>query len=268
MREIASSAPRPLGLVPTMGAVHAGHIALMDRARRENTTVVTSLFVNPTQFDDQGDFEEYTRDAERDLAQFAASGTDIAFTPSAAEVYPPGFSASISVGAVAERLEGASRPGHFAGVATVVCKLLAIVRPDRAYFGQKDAQQCAVVRRLNADLNLGADIVAVPTVRDPDGLALSSRNQRLSAGERESARALHAALRLAQKLWAEGISDPARVKAEMLRLIDAQEGVSVDYVSVVDPDTFEEVDTLRRHAVVAIAVRVGKTRLIDNVALD
>ena len=203
MREAADSSPRPLGLVPTMGAVHAGHIALMDRARLENATVVTSLFVNPTQFNDQADFDGYARDSERDLAKFAASGTDIAFTPSAEEVYPPGFSTSICMGAVAERLEGAFRPGHFVGVATVVCKLLSAIRPDRAYFGQKDAQQCAIIRRLNADLNLGAEIAVVPTVRDSDGLALSSRNNRLSASERESARVLFGALRLAQKLCAE-----------------------------------------------------------------
>ena len=268
MRAIARSSPRPLGLVPTMGAVHAGHIALMDRARSENTTVVTSLFVNPTQFDDQDDFEEYARDAERDLAQFEASGADIAFTPSAAEVYPPGFSTSISVGAVAERLEGASRPGHFAGVVTVVCKLFSIVRPDRAYLGQKDAQQCAVIRRLNEDLNLGAEIVVVPTVRDSDGLALSSRNERLSAYERRSALSIPAGLRLAQQYWADGVTDAAQVKAAMLQHFAAHDGVSVDYVSAAAPDTFEELEILESHAVVAIAARVGKTRLIDNVVLD
>ena len=268
MREAADSSPKPLGLVPTMGAVHAGHIALMDRARLENATVVTSLFVNPTQFNDQADFEGYARDSERDLAKFAASGTDIAFTPSVEEVYPSGFSTRICMGAVAKRLEGAARPGHFAGVATVVCKLLSAIRPDRAYFGQKDAQQCAIIRRLNADLNLGAKIAVVPTVRDSDGLALSSRNYRLSASERESARVLYGALRLAQKLCAEGVTDAVQVKAQMLRLIDAQNDVRLDYVSIVDPDTFEEVDVVERSAVVAIAACVGSTRLIDNVVLE
>ena len=268
MREAAESSPRPLGLVPTMGAVHAGHIALMDRARLENATVVTSLFVNPTQFNDQADFEGYARDSERDLAKFAASGTDIAFTPSVEEVYPSGFSTSICMGAVAKRLEGAARPGHFAGVATVVCKLLSAIRPDRAYFGQKDAQQCAIIRRLNADLNLGAEIAVVPTVRDSDGLALSSRNNRLRASERESARVLFGALRLAQKLCAEGVTDAVQVKAQMLRLIDARNDVRLDYVSIVDPDTFEEVDVVERSAVVAIAACVGSTRLIDNVVLE
>ena len=268
MREAADSSPRPLGLVPTMGAVHAGHIALMDRARLENATVVTSLFVNPTQFNDQADFEGYARDSERDLAKFAASGTDIAFTPSVVEVYPSGFSTSICMGAVAKRLEGAARPGHFAGVATVVCKLLSVIRPDRAYFGQKDAQQCAIIRRLNADLNLGAEIAVVPTVRDSDGLALSSRNNRLSASERESARVLYGALRLAQKLSAERVTGAVQVKAQMLRLIDAQNDVRLDYVSIVDPDTFEEVDVVERSAVVAIAACVGSTRLIDNVVIE
>lgn len=267
MREVAVSAVRPLGLVPTMGAVHAGHIALMNRARRESDTVVTSLFVNPTQFDDHDDFEDYARDLERDLAQFEASGTDVAFTPSVDEMYPPGFSTSISVGSVADRLEGAARLGHFAGVATVVCKLFAAVRPDRAYLGQKDAQQCAVIRRLNADLNLGAEIVIVPTVRDSDGLALSSRNQRLSASERKSAQSLYAALRLAQRLWSEGTSDAAKVKASMLELITAQDGLCVDYVSIADPDSFEELEAVERSAVVAVAARVGKTRLIDNLVL-
>ena len=267
MRDVAGSATRPLGLVPTMGAVHAGHIALMNRARRDNATVVTSLFVNPTQFDDHDDFEDYARDLERDLAQFEVSGTDVAFTPSVDEMYPPGFSTSISVGSVADRLEGAARLGHFAGVATVVCKLFAAVRPDRAYLGQKDAQQCAVIRRLNADLNLGAEIVIVPTVRDSDGLALSSRNQRLSASERKSAQSLYAALRLAQRLWSEGTSDPAKVKASMLELITAQDGLCLDYVSIADPDSFEELEAVERSAVVAVAARVGKTRLIDNLVL-
>ncbi len=268
MAEVAGSAPRPLGLVATMGAVHAGHIALMERARRDNATVVTSLFVNPTQFDDKDEFEEYARDSERDLAQFEACGTDIAFTPLVEQVYPPGFTTSVSVGAVADRLEGAARPGHFTGVATVVCKLLVAVRPNRAYFGQKDAQQCAVIRRLNVDLNLGAEIIVLPTVRDSDGLALSSRNQRLSASERKSALSLYAALLLAQQLWHEGVSDATQVKAAMLELLDAQDGVCLDYVSIAHPDTFEELDSLERSAVVAIAARVGKTRLIDNFVLE
>lgn len=268
MREIAGAAARPLGLVPTMGAVHAGHVALMERVRLENSTVVTSLFVNPIQFDDSYDFESYTRDIERDLAEFESSGTDFAFTPAVGEVYPPGFSTSIRVGKVAERLEGAFRPGHFTGVATVVCKLLAAIRPDCVYFGQKDAQQCAVVRRLNADLDLGAKIIVVPTVRDPDGLALSSRNARLSDSERASALVLYKALQLAEKLWVGGVRDAEHIRSRMRRLIDGQAGVCPEYISVADPDTFEEIDHIEGPVVVSLAACVGGTRLIDNVVLE
>ena len=268
MREAAASAARPLGLVPTMGAVHAGHAALMGRARSENETVVTSLFVNPKQFGPSEDFDGYPRDFARDLAQFEACGTDIAFTPPVEEVYPPGFSTSVDVGAIAERLEGAARPGHFSGVATVVCKLLATVRPDRAYFGQKDAQQCLVVRRLNADLDLGAEIVVVPTVRDPDGLALSSRNVYLSGDERSSALVLHRSLRLARSLWEQGVRDAGEIRTRMRSLIDNEPGVRADYVSVADPARLDELDLVEPPALVSVAARVGKTRLIDNLVLE
>ena len=268
MREAAASAARPLGLVPTMGAVHAGHAALMGRARSENETVVTSLFVNPKQFGPSEDFDSYPRDFARDLARFEACGTNIAFMPPVEEVYPPGFSTSVDVGAIADRLEGASRPGHFSGVATVVCKLLATVRPDRVYFGQKDAQQCLVVRRLNADLDLGAEIVVVPTVRDPDGLALSSRNVYLSGDERSSALVLHRSLRLARSLWEQGVRDAGEIRTRMRSLIDSEQGVRADYVSVADPATLEEIDLIGRPALVSIAAHVGKTRLIDNLVLE
>ncbi len=268
MREAAASAARPLGLVPTMGAVHAGHAALMGRARSENETVVTSLFVNPKQFGPSEDFDGYPRDFARDLARFEAYGTNIAFMPPVEEVYRPGFSTSVDVGAIADRLEGTSRPGHFSGVATVVCKLLATVRPDRAYFGRKDAQQCLVVRRLNADLDLGAEIVVVPTVRDPDGLALSSRNVYLSGDERSSALVLHRSLRLARSLWEQGVRDAGEIRTRMRSLIDGEPGVRADYVSVADPATLDEVDLVEPPALVSIAAHVGRTRLIDNLVLE
>ena len=268
MREAAACAARPVGLVPTMGAVHAGHVALMDRARSENETVVTSLFVNPKQFGPGEDFDSYPRDFARDLAQFEACGTDIAFMPPAEEIYPPGFSTSIDVGPVADRLEGASRPGHFSGVATAVCKLLTTVRPDHAYFGQKDAQQCVVVRRLNADLDLGAEIVVVPTVRDPDGLALSSRNVYLMGDERSSALVLHRSLCLAERLWERGVCGADEIRTRIRELIESEPGVLIDYVSIADMESLAELDFVRPPALVSVAARVGRTRLIDNIVLE
>ena len=268
MRAAAACAARPVGLVPTMGAVHKGHVALMDRARSENETIVTSLFVNPKQFGPSEDFDSYPRDFARDLAQFEACGTDIAFMPPVEQVYPPGFSTSIDVGPIAKRLEGASRPGHFMGVATVVCKLLATIRPDRVYLGQKDAQQCVVIRRLNADLNLGAEIVVVPTVRDTDGLALSSRNVYLSDDERTSALVLHRSLRLAERLWVDGVRGAGGIRASMRELIESEPGVRIDYVSIADSESLDELDFVEPPALVSVAARVGKTRLIDNTVLE
>jgi pantoate--beta-alanine ligase len=194
-------------------------------------------------------------------------GVDVAFVPSAGEVYPNGFSTAVDVGRLGTALEGASRPEHFKGVATVVCKLLSVVRPDRAYFGQKDAQQLLVVRRLNADLNLGAEIVAVPTVREADGLALSSRNAYLDDLERKAATVLYRSLRLARRLWEEGLTDAAEVERRMRDLISEEPLASIDYVSIADPETLEELDTPAPKALVSLAVRIGKTRLIDNITL-
>ena len=268
MREVASAATKPLGLVPTMGAVHEGHMALVSRARSENESVVTSLFVNPTQFGPSEDFRAYPRDIDYDLSRFEAGGTDIAFVPPVQEVYPQGFSTHVDVGPIANRLEGEFRPGHFRGVATVVCKLLSIVRPDRAYFGQKDAQQSIVVRRLNADLDLGAEIVVVPTVRDPDGLALSSRNVFLSAGERELALMLYRSLCLAKELWKGGTRSANEIRQGMRDLLDGEPEVRTDYVSVADAETLEELEIASAPALVSLAATIGKTRLIDNVVLE
>ena len=231
-----------IGLVPTMGAFHEGHLSLLRAAREENTTVVVSVFVNPAQFVAGEDFERYPRDEERDLGLAEEAGADVVFAPAADELYPPGYETWVEVERLGSILEGVHRPGHFRGVATVCCKLFNIVRPERAYFGQKDAQQVAVMRRMVRDLHLDVEIRALPTVRDPDGLALSSRNVYLSPEERERALALPKAL---------ATRDPAQARAQL-------NGFDVDYVEVAD---FEP-------RVLAAAVRIGKTRLIDNVVLE
>ncbi len=261
-RAACAAAKRPLGLVPTMGALHAGHRSLLERARSDNSTLAATIFVNPTQFGPAEDFSEYPRDRERDLAIMEDAGVDLLFTPSREEIYPEGFDTSIDVGRIASRLEGEHRPGHFLGVATVVCKLLSIARPDRAYFGQKDAQQSLVIKRLNTDLNLGAEIVVCPTVREPDGLALSSRNKYLSPSERKAATVLYRSLKLAEDL---GASDADDIRRRMRDLIDDEPLAEVDYVSVADAETLEELAVIDRPALVSIAVCIGETRLIDNI---
>ena len=266
-RAACQRSPRPLGLVPTMGFLHDGHMALVNQCRSDNEYAVASVFVNPAQFSPQEDFSTYPRDMDADLAKLEAAGVDLVFTPSVDEIYPEGFAAFVDVGPLGERLEGEFRPGHFRGVATVVCKLLSIVRPDRAYFGQKDAQQCMVVEALSRDLNLGAEIVVVPTVRDPDGLALSSRNAYLGEKERTAALLLSASLNLAREIWLSGGTDTGLVKERMRALIEGNPLARIDYVSIADGDTLEELDQLRRSALVSLAVNIGKTRLIDNVIL-
>lgn len=241
-----------VGLVPTMGAFHAGHLSLIDAARADNDHVVVWLFVNPSQFDEQSDLADYPRDEERDARLAAEHGADVLLAPSVDEVYPPGFATTVTVTGVTDAYEGAHRPGHFAGVATVVCKMLNLVGPDRAYFGAKDAQQVALVRRLVADLDIPTEVVVLPIVREPDGLALSSRNVHLSADERERATAISRGLRAAA-----AASDPDLL---LTTLRDA--GIEPEYVAVVDPDTFQPARNGR--ALIAVAARVGTTRLIDN----
>jgi len=250
---------RSIGLVPTMGALHAGHLSLVERARRENDVVVVSVFVNPIQFGPGEDFERYPRDFDRDSELLAMSGADAIYRPSVDAMYPPGATTRVRVHGVAEPLEGLARPGHFEGVATVVTKLFGAVQPDRAYFGQKDAQQVAVVKRLTRDLDLGVEIVAAPTVREPDGLALSSRNAYLGPDERKAAASLGAALRSAAEAYASGERDPAALRAKLRARLDAEPLVSVDYAEVVDPETFRPPGRLA-----VIAARLGRTRLIDN----
>lgn len=266
--EYVHSCPRPLGLVPTMGALHEGHLALVRRARAENATVAASIFVNPTQFGPQEDLATYPRDMERDLALLEAEGVDLVYAPSAEEVYPPGFDTWVEPGALAERLEGAARPGHFRGVATVVTKLLNVVAPDQAYFGQKDGQQLAVIRQLVRDLNLGVEIVAVPTVRDADGLALSSRNAYLTPEQRAAAPVIYRALSEARNLWLGGEGNAATLRSAVRCILEAEPLIeAIDYVSVADSTSLLELVRVDGPAMVSTAVRMGRTRLIDNVVV-
>ena len=256
-----------VGLAPTMGALHDGHLSLIAAAREQCDVVVVSLFVNPAQFNERADLERYPRDEQRDAELAAAAGADVLFAPSVEEVYPSGFATTVEVLGVTERLEGASRGSeHFRGVATVVTKLLCMAMPDVAYFGQKDAQQVLVIRRLVADLNLPVRIQALPTVREHDGLALSSRNALLAPAERDRAPALHAALQAASALAATGERSAAALietAGEVLRRFD----VEPEYVALVEPDTLEPVGTLAGETLLALAARVGEVRLIDNVIL-
>ena len=263
-REVA---PRPLGLVPTMGYLHAGHLALVKRAREESAAVVVSIFVNPTQFGPSEDLATYPRDMERDLALLEQERADIVFAPPVEEMYPAGYSSYVDVEGITSRLDGERRPEHFRGVATVVTKLFTIVRPDRSYFGQKDGQQLLVVGRLAHDLNLCTEVVAVPTVREPDGLALSSRNAYLSDRERTAAPVLSRALRRVEELWRGGERNGEALRKEMSKMIQAEPLAELDYVSVADTATLEELSTVDRPAMASLAVRIGRARLIDNVPL-
>jgi pantoate--beta-alanine ligase len=264
----ARAAGRSVGLVPTMGAFHDGHLALMRAARAACDEVVVSLFVNPAQFEDASDLDAYPREEERDAALAAGTGADVLFAPAPEEVYPAGFATTISVSGVAEPLEGEARGGsHFAGVCTVVAKLFNIVGPDVAYFGAKDAQQVAVLRRMVADLDIPVRLAVVPTVREPDGLAMSSRNGRLSPAERGRAVALVAALRAAEAAARDGERDAARLRDAAVGAMAAH-AVEPDYVALVDPDTFAAIETARERVLVAVAARVGATRLIDNLLID
>jgi pantoate--beta-alanine ligase len=267
MRSALQSVHGSVGLVPTMGYLHAGHMALVERARRENDYVVTTIFVNPTQFGPQEDLSRYPRDVNRDLAMLREAGVDLVFAPDAGEIYPEGFGTYVTVEGLSEKLEGTFRPSHFRGVATVVAKLFNIIPADRAYFGQKDAQQVLVLRRMARDLNFGHEIVVVPTVREPDGLALSSRNSYLNAEERQSALALWRALQLAEAMYLGGERRATEIRSAMRVLLDATPLVRPDYVTVSNPETLEELDRIEGRALVAVAARVGRTRLIDNILL-
>lgn len=257
---------RSIGLVPTMGFFHAGHLSLMRQAGQLADQVVVSLFVNPTQFGPQEDLAAYPRNFEQDCAMAEASGVAVLFAPEAAAMYPAGFNTTVTVGTeLTGQLCGASRPGHFAGVATVVCKLFSIVRPELAVFGEKDWQQLAVIRRMTADLNLGVEIVAHPIVREADGLAMSSRNTYLASSQREAALSLSRALALARTLAAEGERSAERLTAKLRDFIHSFPETVVDYISFVHQDTLQEVAEVDEKTVLALAVKIGgKVRLIDN----
>ena len=257
----------PVGLVPTMGYLHQGHLALVRQARTENSSVVVSIFVNPTQFGPREDLSQYPRDFQRDLAILEKEKTDAVFAPSAAEMYLPRFGSWVDIEKITERLEGASRPGHFRGVATIVAKLFNIIQPTRAYFGQKDAQQLVVIQKMVSDLNMNLKIIAVPTVREPDGLAMSSRNTYLNPQERQAALVLFQTLNLAQTLWQQGETSAEKLRREMLTLIQKEPLAGIDYVSVADNETLDELETVKPSAIVSVAVKIGETRLIDNIVL-
>jgi pantoate--beta-alanine ligase len=257
-----------VGFVPTMGYLHEGHLALVKQAKVENSNVIVSIYVNPTQFGPREDFGSYPRDLNRDLELLRGEGADIVFVPSDDEMYPPEFSSWVDVEKVTELLEGATRPGHFRGVATVVAKLFNIVRPSRAYFGQKDAQQVVVIKRMVADLNIEVEVVVVPTVRESDGLAMSSRNIYLSPKERQAATVLFKALTLSRQLRQGGEKDTEKIRRQMTALIRKEPLAQIDYVSIADAETLEELVLLDRPAVASLAVRIGKTRLIDNMPLS
>jgi len=253
-----------IGLVPTMGALHEGHRSLIRAARLACDAVAVSVFVNPLQFGPLEDFDRYPRSLAQDLRLCRSAGVDAVFLPQAQEMYPPDFETAVSVQRLTRRYEGLSRPGHFGGVTTVVTKLLNIVRPDKAFFGQKDYQQAVVVERLVNDLNLDTEIVMRPTVREPDGLALSSRNRRLSLEERKAATVLYRALSDCRELIRAGERSVKKVEAAMTRLIWAEPLARLDYLSVADPITLDEVRSVRGRVVLLLAVWIGETRLIDN----
>jgi pantoate--beta-alanine ligase len=258
---------RSVGLVPTMGALHAGHLSLVRAARAQCDAVAVSIFVNPTQFGANEDFAKYPRTWEADCALLESEGVELIFAPDASEMYPTGASTFVGVEGVSDRLDGVSRPGHFRGVATVVAKLFHVVAPDKAFFGQKDAAQVAVLRKMVRDLNFDLELVVCPTVREADGLALSSRNRYLSAEERNQALVLSRALRRVEERITQGATDPAPLIREALAMFAKEAGVRVDYCTIVDPDSLEDVADMREGALVAVAAWVGSTRLIDNTVI-
>jgi pantoate--beta-alanine ligase len=268
-RKIRREQDRTIGLVPTMGALHEGHLSLVREARRMCDIVVVSVFVNPTQFAPGEDFEKYPRDLTKDTALLTDYNVDYIFAPTADEIYPKGFATYVNVEGLSEQLEGGSRPGHFRGVATIVTILLNTVRPDFAFFGQKDAQQALIIRRLVKDLAFDTEIVLLPTVREDSGLAISSRNLYLNADEQQAAAVIHQALLRAKTAYKEGERSPARLEILVRSTIELEPRARVDYVNVVDAETLEHLDKLDdRPILIAVAAYIGKTRLIDNTILN
>lgn len=264
LRVALADAPRPIGFVPTMGWLHDGHRALIRQARAADATTVVSIFVNPRQFNNDADFTRYPRNETRDLQMCIDEGVDIVWAPVAGEVYVPGFDTTVSLGEIARPLEGAARPGHFEGVATVVAVLFGLVGAEHAYFGQKDAQQVMVVRRMARDLAMPTEVISCPTVRDADGLAMSSRNAHLSPAERAAAPVVHRALLAARSCWEAGERSGDTLRAEMRSVLASEPLARVEYVSCADAVTLRELETVSGPALLSMAVRFGSTRLIDN----
>ena len=262
--ESLRSAGKTIGFVPTMGFLHEGHLSLMRKAREDSGVVVLSIFVNPTQFAQGEDFGSYPRDLEGDVVKAEGVGADLVFAPSAGSMYPKGFRTFVEVTELTEGLCGASRPGHFRGVTTVVAKLFNLIRPHRTYFGQKDYQQSVVVRRLVADLNFDLDVVVLPTVREPDGLAMSSRNARLAPEQRKAALVLHRSLRLSEARVRAGERNANAILDEMRAVIESESLAHIDYVALCDPETLQPIGLIEGPTLAALAVRFGSTRLIDN----
>ena len=260
--------PEPVGFVPTMGYLHEGHLSLVRQARQECASVVVSIFVNPTQFGPQEDLAAYPRDLERDLGLLKSEGVDLVWNPTSATMYPEGFQTWVSVDELTEPLEGLQRPGHFRGVTTIVAKLFNVVEPDRAYFGQKDAQQVAVIRRMVADLDFPIDVVVCPTVRETDGLAKSSRNTYLNEAQRKAATGLFRSLTAAVDGFETGERNAQMLREIMLAVLNEEPLAKVQYVSVADPDTLSELSGEITRALLSMAVYIGETRLIDNMMVS
>ncbi len=267
MKTLRSQLSGSIGFVPTMGYLHEGHLSLVRQARAENLTVVVSIFVNPAQFGPGEDYALYPRDQERDSNLLQEEKTDILFLPSTEEMYPSGFNSWVKVGGVTERLEGVSRPGHFQGVTTVLTKLLNIVEPKRAYFGQKDAQQAIVVKKMVAELNMNLNISVLPTVREADGLAMSSRNTYLNPEERRAATILFKTLTFVYHQYMNGERNAEALRHQMISLITEEPLAKIDYTSIADQETLEEFSTINRPALASLAVKIGNVRLIDNMPL-
>lgn len=268
MMQACKSSESPLGLVPTMGYLHEGHIALVRRARSENSTLAVSIFVNPTQFGANEDFDSYPRDPDRDFVILEKEKVDLVFVPTVEEMFPLSNTTWIDVNGLALKLEGKHRPGHFRGVSTVVTKLFNIVRPQNAYFGQKDGQQAIIIKHLIDDLHMNISMIIIPTIRDPDGLALSSRNIYLSKDQREAAPIIYTALLHTKKLWNQGVNDCKILKKETLHILKSTSAIeAIDYLSIANIETLDELEKVNVTALVSVAVRIGKVRLIDNLVL-
>lgn len=257
-----------IGLVPTMGALHEGHLSLIREAKRQTDIIIVSIFVNPTQFGPHEDYSSYPRDLKGDTEKVKSAGGDIIFAPSSEEMYPHGYLTYVNVEGVTEPLCGLSRPGHFRGVATVVTKLFNIVKPHKAFFGQKDYQQSVVIKRMVKDLNIDIDIVLLPTVREPDGLAMSSRNSYLSEEERKAATILYKSLMTASEMVKDGKRDVKRIYFEIKRMIEKEPLAVIDYIAITDPETLQNINEIEEKALIALSVRIGRTRLIDNILIE